>query len=117
VPRTAAGTHPLITTEDTEVDVTAGSGETWVSVTGQTAMVDDGKKRDLRNSGVAAWLPQGAGRRLRRADRGGRRVRRVLGRAGGRLATALSFVKAEATGQRIDAGENARPAPSQRCAG
>jgi general stress protein 26 len=95
-------THP-------KVNVTAGSGGTWVSLTGQAGVVDDtGKKRDLWNSGVAAWLPQGP-------DDASVVLIKVDGDSaeywdapGGRLATALSFVKAKATGQRIEAGDNER---------
>ena len=95
-------THP-------KVDVTVGSGGNWVSLTGRAGVVDDaGKKRDLWNSGVAAWFPQGP-------DDASVVLIKVDGESaeywdapGGRLATALSFVKAKATGQRIDAGDNER---------
>ena len=92
-----------------EVNVTAGSGGTWVSPTGRAGVVDDaGKKRDLWNSGVAAWLPQGpddASVVLIKVDGESAEYRDA---PGGRPATALSFAEAKATGQRIDAGENER---------
>ncbi|WP_448622114.1 pyridoxamine 5'-phosphate oxidase family protein [Geodermatophilus sp. URMC 65] len=92
-----------------QVNVTTGSGGTWVSLTGEAHVVDDpGKKRELWNGGVEAWLPQGpddASVVLIKVDG---RSAEYWDAAGGRLATALSFVKAKATGQRIDAGENER---------
>lgn len=55
---------------------------------------------------VEAWLPQGPEDPsvvLVRVDGESAEYRDS---PGGRLATAFSFVKAQATGQRIDAGEN-----------
>jgi general stress protein 26 len=90
-----------------QVNVGIGSGGTWVSLTGLASVVTDpAKKRELWNSGVEAWLPQGP-------DDPSVVLVKVEGESaeywdapGGRLATAFSFVKAKATGQRIDAGEN-----------
>jgi general stress protein 26 len=90
-----------------QVNVGVGSGGSWVSLTGNARVVADaGKKRELWNSGVEAWFPQGP-------DDESVVLLKVEGDSaeywdspGGRLATAFSFVKAKATGQRIDAGEN-----------
>jgi general stress protein 26 len=89
------------------VNVGVGSGGTWVSLTGHATVVDDvAKKKELWNSGVEAWFPQGP-------EDASVVLLRVEGDSaeywdspGGRLATAFSFVKAKATGQRIDGGEN-----------
>ena len=90
-----------------QVNVGAGSGGTWISLTGHAAVVSDvAKKKELWNSGVEAWLPQGP-------EDPSVVLLRVEGDSaeywdspGGRLATAFSFVKAKATGERIEGGEN-----------
>ena len=47
-------------TASPEVNVGAGSGGTWISLTGDAAVVEDAaKKRELWNSAVEAWFPQG----------------------------------------------------------
>jgi general stress protein 26 len=87
--------------------VGVGSGGTWVSLTGDAIVVEDAaKKRELWNSGVEAWFPQGP-------DDDSVVLLKVQADSaeywdspGGRLATAFSFVKAKVTGERIDAGEN-----------
>ena len=90
-----------------QVNVGVGSGGTWVSLTGHAAIVSDvAKKKDLWNSGVEAWLPQGpedSSVVLVKVDGD---TAEYWDAPGGRLATAFSFIKAKATGQRIDAGEN-----------
>ncbi|MFD2091189.1 pyridoxamine 5'-phosphate oxidase family protein [Blastococcus deserti] len=90
-----------------QVNVAAGSGGSWVSLTGHAHVVDDpARKRELWNSAVEAWFPQGP-------DDRGVVLLKVEGDSaeywdspGGRLATLISYAKAKATGQRIDAGEN-----------
>ena len=90
-----------------EVNVGVGSGGTWVSLTGDAIVVEDAaKKRELWNSAVEAWFPQGP-------DDGGVVLIKVQAQSaeywdtpGGRLATAFSFVKAKVTGRRIEGGEN-----------
>ncbi|WP_369134988.1 pyridoxamine 5'-phosphate oxidase family protein [Modestobacter sp. I12A-02662] len=90
-----------------EVNVTVGSGATWVSLTGRAAVVDDvAKKRELWNSATEAWLPQGpddAGVVLLRVEA---TSAEYWDTPGGRLATVLSFAKAKVTGQRFSGGEN-----------
>ena len=90
-----------------QVNVTVGSGSTWVSLTGAASVVDDAaRKRELWNSAVGAWFPEGP-------DDDRVVLLRVEGHSaeywdspGGRLATAFSFVKAKVTGERIEGGEN-----------
>ena len=90
-----------------QVNVTVGSGATWVSLTGHAAVVDDmGRKRELWNAGAEAWMPQGPdddGVVLIRVEAHSAEYWDTLG---GRLATLLSFAKAKATGQRFEGGEN-----------
>ena len=89
-----------------QVNVGMGSGGTWVSLTGTARVVDDvAKKKELWNSVVEAWFPDGP-------DDDGVVLLKVTGESaeywdspGNRLATALSFVKAKATGSQPDTGE------------
>jgi general stress protein 26 len=89
------------------VNVGVGSGGSWVSLTGDAGVVEDvAKKRELWNSAVEAWFPQGPD------DDGVVLIKVEADSAeywdtpGGRLATAFSFVKAKVTGERIEGGEN-----------
>jgi general stress protein 26 len=90
-----------------QVNVGIGSGGTWVSLTGHARIVEDlAKKKELWNGGVEAWFPNGP-------EDPDVVLIKVEGDSaeywdspGGRLATAFSFVKAKATGERIDAGDN-----------
>jgi general stress protein 26 len=90
-----------------QVNVTVGSGSTWVSLTGRASVVEDAaKKRDLWNGGVEAWFPDGP-------DDGAVVLLKVEADSaeywntpGGRVATALSFAKAKVTGQPYSGGEN-----------
>ena len=90
-----------------QVNVGVGSGGSWVSLTGRATVVDDpAKKRELWNSAVEAWFPDGP-------DDDSVVLLKVEGNSaeywdspGGRLATAFSFAKAKLTGERIDGGEN-----------
>jgi general stress protein 26 len=90
-----------------QVNVGVGSGGSWVSLTGHAAVVDDvAKKRDLWNGGAEAWLPQGPEDPSVVLVKVDADSAEYWDAPGGRLATAFSFVKAKATGQRIDAGES-----------
>ncbi len=101
------GSHPVQHVQTApQVNVGVGSGGTWVSLTGHASVVDDvAKKKELWNSGVEAWFPQGP-------EDPSVVLLKVEGDSaeywdspGGRLATAFSFVKAKTTGQRIEGGE------------
>jgi general stress protein 26 len=90
-----------------QVNVGVGSGGSWVSLTGHASVVDDvAKKRDLWNGGAEAWLPQGPEDPSVVLVKVDADSAEYWDAPGGRLATAFSFVKAKATGQRIDAGES-----------
>ena len=91
-----------------QVNVTVSTGTSWVSLTGRARVVeDDARKRELWNAVVEAWLPQGP-------DHPDAVLLRVEAESAeywdspGRLATLISFVKAKATGERYDGGENER---------
>ena len=78
-----------------------------MSLTGDAEVVEDAaKKRELWNSAVEAWFPQGPDDDsvvLLKVD-ASRRSTGTAPAAGWR--PCFSFVKAKVTGQRIDAGEN-----------
>jgi general stress protein 26 len=89
-----------------EVNLGAGSGGSWVSLTGDAEVVEDAaRKRELWNSAVEARFPQGP-------DDDSVVLIKVHADSAeywdspGRLATLLSFAKAKVTGERIEAGEN-----------
>jgi general stress protein 26 len=90
-----------------QVNVAVGSSDTWVSLTGTGVVVTDAaKKRELWNSMVEAWFPDGP-------DDDGVVLLKVVAESaeywdspGGRVATALSFAKAKLTGERYSGGEN-----------
>ncbi len=102
------GSHPVDhIAANPQVNVGVGSGGRWVSLTGQASVVDDvAKKKELWNGGVGAWFPQGPEDPSVVLIEVDGDSAEYWDSPGGRLATALSFVKAKATGQRIDAGEN-----------
>jgi general stress protein 26 len=94
-------------TDSPQVNVGVGSGGTWVSLCGDAVVVTDAqKKRELWNSGVEAWFPQGPDDDSVVLLKVEADSAEYWDSPGGRLATAFSFVKAKVTGDRIEAGEN-----------
>jgi general stress protein 26 len=94
-------------TASPEVNVGVGSGGTWVSLTGAAILVEDAaKKRELWNSAVEAWFPQGPDDESVVLLKVQAESAEYWDSPGGRLATAFSFVKAKVTGERTEAGEN-----------
>lgn len=91
---------------DPQVNVSAYSNDTWISISGEASVVpDQAKKDELWNAVVEAWFPDGPGPDvvlLKVHATGGEYWKSP----GGRLATAVSFVKAKLTHQRYDGGEN-----------
>lgn len=89
-----------------QVNVGVGSGGTWVSLTGTATVVDDvAKKKELWNSGVEAWLPQGPEDPSVVLVKVDGDTAEYWDSPGNRLATALSFVKAKTIGGKPDTGE------------
>ncbi len=92
-----------------QVGVTLTSSDVWVSIFGTAEIVTDPEKvHELWNGWVEAWLPQGP-------DDPDVVLIKVTGigaeywdTPGGRIASAISFVKAKVTGQRYDGGQNER---------
>lgn len=91
------------------VGVTLSSSDTWISIDGDGEVVQDpAKARELWNSWVEAWLPQGP-------DDPNVVLIKVTGHGaeywdtpGGRAASILSFTKAKITGKRYEGAENER---------
>ena len=96
-------------TADPHVGVTLSSASTWISINGTAEIVDDSAKaKQLWNAGIDAWLPQGP-------EDPSVVLIKVTGHSaeyfdtpGSRIATTLSFLKAKATGQRLEAGDSGR---------
>lgn len=83
------------------VNLAFSDGSTWLSVAGHGALVDDRQKvKDLWNSMVEAWFPDGP----ESPDLALLQVEsdsaEYWDTPGGRVATALSFVKTKLTGER-----------------
>ena len=85
----------------------AGSSS-WVSLSGTAEVVQDQVKIDeLWNPVAAAWFPDGPTTPQLCLVRLRAHTAEYWDSPGGRLATALSFVKAKVTGRAYDGGENA----------
>jgi general stress protein 26 len=90
-----------------QVNVTVGSGSTWVSLTGSARVVEDAaKKRELWNSAVEAWFPDGPEDDAVVLLTVDAESAEYWDTPGGRVATVLSFAKARITGQPYSGGEN-----------
>ncbi|MGX5656998.1 pyridoxamine 5'-phosphate oxidase family protein [Geodermatophilus nigrescens] len=89
-----------------QVNVGAGSGGSWISLTGTAEVTADvAKKKELWNKGVEAWLPQGPEDPSVVLVKVHGDTAEYWDSPGNRLATALSFVKAKATGSQPDTGD------------
>jgi general stress protein 26 len=90
-----------------QVNVTVASGSTWVSLTGTGTVVQDAaKKKELWNTVVEAWFPDGE-------SNDDIILLKVVGDSaqywdtpGGRVASLISFAKAKTTGQPYSGGES-----------
>ncbi|MDQ2835979.1 MAG: pyridoxamine 5'-phosphate oxidase family protein [Actinomycetota bacterium] len=92
-----------------EVGVALSSNSSWVSLSGKGEIVDDrAKARELWNSAVQAWFPEGPDADnivLIRVRASGAEY---WDSAGSRVTTMLSYAKSRLTGKRPDVGENER---------
>lgn len=92
---------------DPRVNISFSHQDAWVSVSGEAEVVEDlAKAKELWNSAVEAWFPDGP-------ETPGLVFLRVNADSaeywdtpGGTVATAIQFVKTKATGERMDVGEN-----------
>lgn len=93
---------------DPKVNVSLGTSDSWVSISGVARVVDDPEKlRELWNQFTDAWLPEGPDSPNAvllhvRADQ----AEYWSPPAGGRVATLISLVKSKVTGERYDGGDN-----------
>jgi general stress protein 26 len=89
------------------VNYSLTSHSTWISIAGKAEIVDDrDKARELWNSWVEAWMPQGP-------DDPNVVLIKINGESaeywdtpGGFVASVISLVKSKTTGARYDGGEN-----------
>ncbi|GAA1523936.1 general stress protein 26 [Agromyces terreus] len=89
------------------VGVTLNSGSTFVSFAGVAELVDDAARKDeLWDAAVEAWLPDGPQSPNAILIKVTAESGEYWDSPGGRLATLISFVKAKATGERYEGGEN-----------
>jgi general stress protein 26 len=98
-------------TANPSVGITLTSNDTWISISGSAEIIRDVEKaKELWNTFVAAWLPQGP-------EHPSVVLIKVIGDTaeywdtpGGRIASAVSLIKAKATGTRYEGGENEKVA-------
>ena len=89
------------------VGVTLSSGATWISLNGTAEIVTDtAKARELWNTVVEAWMPQGPDDPSVVLIKFNADTAEYWDTPGGRIASVLSFVKAKATGEPYSGGEN-----------
>ena len=80
---------------------------TWVSLSGSAEVVRDvAKAKELWNSWVEAWLPQGPEDDNVALIRFTSESAEYWDTPGGRVASIVSFAKAKLTGERTNLGEN-----------
>ncbi|WP_229051619.1 pyridoxamine 5'-phosphate oxidase family protein [Aeromicrobium sp. Leaf350] len=91
------------------VGVTVSSETSWVSLAGKASVVDDvDKLRELWSTFAEAWIPEGPedpNAILLKVDV---ESAEYWDNPGGRVATAISFVKSKITGQPYDGGDHAK---------
>ncbi|WP_375426220.1 pyridoxamine 5'-phosphate oxidase family protein [uncultured Friedmanniella sp.] len=89
------------------VGITLSSSSTWISIDGEAEVVEDvAKAKELWNSWVEAWLPQGPEDPSVVLLKVNAHSAEYWDTPGGRVASILSFVKAKATGETYDGSEN-----------
>jgi general stress protein 26 len=92
---------------DPQVSVTVSSADVWVSLSGRATVVDDlAKKRELWNAGIEAWFPDGRDKDSVVLLHVESDSAEYWDTPGGRVTTAISFVKGKLTGKRYTGGED-----------
>ncbi|MGY5883817.1 pyridoxamine 5'-phosphate oxidase family protein [Modestobacter lacusdianchii] len=96
-------------TASPQVNVATSGSDSWVSLTGHAVVIDElERKKKLWNKAVEAWFPDGPEDPdivLLRVEAASAEY---WNSPGGRIASAISFAKAKATGQPYSGGENER---------
>ena len=96
-------------TGNPHVAVTLTSGDTWISIDGDAEIVDDkAKARELWNTWVEAWMPQGPEDPSVVLIKVNGHSAEYWDTPGGKIASVISFVKSKVTGEPYDGGDNAR---------
>jgi general stress protein 26 len=89
------------------VGVSLSSNDTWVSICGTAAVVQNpAKAHDLWNSFVGSWFPQGPDDPTVALIKVTADCAEYWDTPGGRVASILSFVKAKATGSTYEGSDN-----------
>lgn len=92
---------------DPTVNVAFTSGSSWVSLAGRGEIVHDKAKiRDLWNSGVEAWFPDGPDGDDVALLKISPDSAEYWDSPGGRITSVLAYAKSKVTGERPDVGEN-----------
>jgi general stress protein 26 len=96
-------------TSNPHVGVTLSSRDTWVSINGTAEVVEDrAKARELWNKGVEAWFPEGPEDASIVLIKVNGETAEYWDTPGAGIASALSLVKAKATGKPYDGGDQGR---------
>jgi general stress protein 26 len=91
------------------VSVTLSSNDTWISIDGEAQVVDDSAKaKELWNSFVEAWLPQGPEDPSVVLIKVDAHTAEYWDSPGGRVASLISLVKAKVTGEPYKGTERER---------
>jgi len=94
-------------TANPHVGVTLSSSDTWISINGTAEVVTDvAKARELWNTVVDAWLPQGPEDPSVVLIKVTGQTAEYWDSPGGRVASVISFAKAKVTGEPYSGGEN-----------
>ncbi len=91
------------------VGITLSSNDTWISIDGDAHMVDDSEKaKELWNTFVEAWLPQGPDDPSVVLIKVEPHTAEYWDSPGGRVASLISLVKAKVTGEPYKGTERER---------
>ncbi len=89
------------------VGITLSSSDVWISIDGDAEIVEDqAKAKDLWNSWVEAWLPQGPEDPSVVLIKVNGHSAEYWDTPGGKVASVMSFVKSKVSGDTYDGGEN-----------
>jgi len=92
---------------NSHVGVTLSSSDTWISIDGDAEIIDDvAKAKDLWNTWVEAWLPQGPEDPSVKLIRVNGHTAEYWDTPGSKVTSAISFLKTKLTGERTNVGEN-----------